>query len=340
MNEGVSIIICCYNSSLRIKETLKHIAVQQFSDINCEVILVDNASTDNTAGAAKLAWSETKNTNIDFHIVHEPAPGLSYAREKGTNEANFEFLIFCDDDNWLGENYVQNVYTLFKSNPDVAILGGLGIPEFENPLSKPVWFDKFYHGYAVGPQAEKECIINGVYGAGMAVRKSKLKKAMQLPMFLHDRKRNELMAGGDGEICYRIRLNGYLVLYSPDLTFKHFLISRRLTWDYLKKLHIGFAKMNVVISLYERAINRNNPKLPRFYWLKKAFYYCGIYLKYWPKHYAAYKKGEGSVDEIHHLVWKSTASAYVRYNFQTVRLYQTIFNLKRQNDALIIKDEK
>jgi len=331
--EGVSIIICCYNSSLRIEETLRYIAALQTNGINCEVVLVDNASTDNTADIARLVWQKLGNNKINFHIAYQPTPGLTYAREKGIHEAHFEYLVFCDDDNWLDENYIQNTAGFFRSEPKLAVLGGVGIPEFEDPLSKPIWFEKFYHGYAVGPQAEKECFVNGVYGAGMAVRKSVLIKVMnKYPMFLHGRKQNQLTSGEDGEICYRIILEGYQVLYSPQLKFKHFLITQRLTWDYLKRLHIGLSQIFVVINLYEKALNAESSKLSYFNWLKKAFYYWGIYLKYWPKHYLAHKNGEGSIEEIHHLTWKNIALSYFEYNFQTVAIYRKIIAFKKQNN--------
>jgi len=325
LREGVSIIICCYNSSSRIVKTLEHIAQQEINDINCEIILVDNASSDNTCNTAKSAWSKIGNSKIDFYLFYENTPGVAFARKKGVNEANFEFLIFCDDDNWLDKNYVRNVYKLFESCNEVAILGGLGIAQFEDESLKPLWFDNFYESYAIGNNLEKT--------AGMAVRKSILMEVMdKQPMFLQGRKKNKLSAGEDGEICFRIRLAGYQILHAPELTFKHFLISERLTWDYLKKLHIGFAKMNVVLNLYEKALNSESSKLSYFNWLKKAFYYWGIYLKYWPKHYLAYKKGEGSVEEIHHLTWKNIALSYFEYNFQTVAIYREIIALKKQNN--------
>src|ERR1700722_6664884 len=205
--EGVSIIICCYNSELLIEQTLQHIASQKREmNLACEVILVDNASIDHTQKIARSVWSKKNPGKINLVIIQEPKQGLTYARQKGIRIATYEYLIFCDDDNWLDENYVQNTFNLFKSNAHVAVLGGLGMAQFEDPLSKPVWFDKFYHGYAVGPQADKESLLNGVYGAGMAVRKSVLKAIADQPMFLHDRKQNLLTSGGDGEICYRVLL--------------------------------------------------------------------------------------------------------------------------------------
>jgi glycosyltransferase involved in cell wall biosynthesis len=329
LKDGVSIIICCYNSELLIEQTLRHIASQNLGiNLPCEVILVDNASTDRTQETAWSVWSKMPANKINLIVTQEPTPGLTYARQKGINEANYEYLIFCDDDNWLDENYVQNTFNLFKLNANVAVLGGFGVAQFEDPVSKPAWFDSFYHGYAVGPQADEESTVNGVYGAGMAVRKSVLMTVMSHPMFLHDRKQNQLTSGGDGEICYRILFAGYQVLYSPQLTFKHFLTTRRLTWDYLKRLYIGLSKGAVVISLYQKALNSDGKVLPLFYWLKKGLYYWGIYLKYWPKHYSVYKNGEGSTEEIHHLIWKSIAMDYFKYNFETNKMYREMIALK------------
>jgi glycosyltransferase involved in cell wall biosynthesis len=338
LKEGVSIVTCTYNGAMRIEETLRHLAGQVLNDINCEIIVVDNNSSDDTGNIAKEAWKKIGNTKINFRIVCEYTPGVAYARRKGVSEAIFEYLVFCDDDNWLDEDYIQNTFELFKLNPDAGVLGGLGTAHFERPESKPLWFDNFYHGYAVGPQAAEECILNSVYGAGMAVRTAVLKDALyKYSLFLHGRKRNHLSAGEDSEIYLRVRLSGYKVLYSPRLKFKHFLTSKRLTWDYLKRLHIGFAKTHVVLNLYEQALTREGKRLPFFYWLKRALYYGGIYLKYLPRHYSAYKNGEGMVEEIHHITWKNIALSYLKYNFETITIYHKIVGLKKSIDQAALK---
>ena len=313
-----------------MKQTLKHIALQNLdADLACEVILVDNASTDNTQEKAQTIWSETSCDKIKLTIVYEPKPGLAYARQTGVTNASYGYLVFCDDDNWLDKNYIINVYNLFNQHTEIAVLGGMGIAELENESLKPAWFDYFYQGYAIGPQAEKEGTISGVYGAGMAVRKSVLKEVTKQPMFLHDRKQNQLTSGGDAEICLRIRLAGYHVLYSPQLTFKHFLTTERLSWSYLKKLHVGLARCNVIVSLYDKALNSENSKLSSLYWFKKALYFLGIYLKYWPKQYLVYRNRIGTVEEIHHISWKNIAITYFKYNFQTVPIYRKIIALKK-----------
>lgn len=63
---GVSIVICCYNSASRLPETLQHIAEQEVAaNISWEVIVVDNASTDNTQEIAKK-----NGQNTAYHMYH------------------------------------------------------------------------------------------------------------------------------------------------------------------------------------------------------------------------------------------------------------------------------
>ena len=331
--KGVSIIICCFNSEPLLAQTLNHIAAQNLdAGLNCEIILVDNASSDNTSETAKQVWDKNHHDKIKLTIVHETRSGLAYARQRGIKEAQYEYLVYCDDDNWLDKNYINDVVKLFDSYPKVAILGGTGTAAFENENTKPAWFDKYYQSYAIGPQAHGETMVNGVYGAGMAIRKSVLIQVIDMqPMFLHGRKQAELTSGEDSEICFRVRLAGYQILYSPKLIFTHFLTAKRLTWAYLLKLHVGLAKSFVVLNLYEQAAISEKTTLPAFYWLKKALYYVIIYLKYWPLQYTAYKKGEGTIEEIYHVTWKNIALNYFEYNFKTTSIYRKI-TVFRKND--------
>jgi glycosyltransferase involved in cell wall biosynthesis len=99
-----------------------HLAFQKVSpEIKWEIIVVDNASTDNTGQVASLNWSKYGLAEVGFKVVKELKAGLSYARHKGINEAAFEYLIFCDDDNWLSENYIETAYNIISENAKIGI---------------------------------------------------------------------------------------------------------------------------------------------------------------------------------------------------------------------------
>src|SRR5688500_716407 len=122
--KGVSVIICCYNSAQRISDTLKYLFNQKVSDsIPWEVVVVNNASSDSTSEIAKSAWVE-KGGGTNFKIVDQSIPGLSSARQKGIEVSNYDFLIFCDDDNHLEPNYIAAAFNLMHENPEIGIAGG------------------------------------------------------------------------------------------------------------------------------------------------------------------------------------------------------------------------
>ncbi|NJN42415.1 MAG: glycosyltransferase [Flammeovirgaceae bacterium] len=73
MEEGVSVIICCYNSSSRIEKTLEHLFQQKTnSRLHWEIILVDNASTDQTKATAIKRWSNLGRAEVPWLQLINP----------------------------------------------------------------------------------------------------------------------------------------------------------------------------------------------------------------------------------------------------------------------------
>jgi len=257
--KGVSIIICCYNSEKVLPQTIQHLANQKVSNrIDWEIIIVDNNSIDNTAKVAADVWGKT-GSKTPFDIVTQPIPGLSAAREKGVESSQYEYIIFVDDDNWLEENYVTNVYNIMEKNPDIGILGGVGIPVYEE--EPPEWFIKYNVRYAVGKQSDRSGDISFkkgyVYGAGMVIRKSVwyYVKSLGFKNYVSDRSKNKLLSGGDNEICYIVRLVGYKIWYDESLKFKHFIPQKRLTYKYFLEHKEGKHRSSVYLDPYLRLLN-------------------------------------------------------------------------------------
>lgn len=251
-NIGISVIICCYNSSRRLKDVLLALVKQEFnSQIRWEVILVDNASTDNTSSIALSVW-ETLDTDVEFRVTYEASPGLANARQKGIDEARYEYLVFCDDDNWLYPDYLQGVFNILQSDSSVAACGGIGIPVFET--SRPSWFDEYAEAFATGTQeidAEKGELLN-LYGAGIAIKKSSLDllDLAQFNPYMKGRVGTKLSSSEDTELTYALILIGQKLHFSGELKFYHYLPKERLEFSYLKKLFVAFGNDGPVRNLY------------------------------------------------------------------------------------------
>jgi glycosyltransferase involved in cell wall biosynthesis len=234
-------------------DTLRALSQLEYPSENVEIIIVDNNSTDNTLNVSK---SVIDSLNFPFTVstISERRQGLNYARDAGLNAARYENAVFCDDDNWLDARYLTVADQLLRKHTDAGIFGGYGIAVTE--VTPPQWFDEVSSGYAVGKKAQGEGYLEDrgsfVAGAGMIIRLSvwhKL-KSVSFGNFLSDRKGSQMSSAGDLELCLAARLAGFRIYYSEALCFHHFIPAERLTWEYVQRGCIGYAKTVNVIESY------------------------------------------------------------------------------------------
>ncbi len=270
---GVSVIVCCYNSVSRIEPTLKHLARQcKVPHANYELIIVDNGSTDDIEFFCKKVWSEDGNP-YNLKVVREPEPGLSNARIKGLKEASYGICVFCDDDNWLSDQYLKSVLSEFENNLRLGALGGN--PSAVSSLPIPDWFSykaSHFAAKSMGDGVLKYPEVKTVYGAGMALRKEPFLQALNagFQFALSDRKKKKLSSGGDLEICYLYTLMNFDLIYQPALKFKHFMEPNRLSKEYLFRL----LKSNTrsAARLYPYVYLEQGLKMNRWAWAKDLYY--------------------------------------------------------------------
>lgn len=256
MGKGVSVIICFFNARERLSETLQHIAEQKINEeIEWEILMVDNNSTD---GAKTIIDEISKRyvAKVSIKYLFEPVAGLSYARMRGINNARYEYLLFCDDDNLLDENYVNISFDMMQQNEKIGMLGGKGI--VDPRLILPDWFKSVETAYAVGDQFP----VNGnvttskgyIWGAGMIMRSTAWREVINngfRHFLLTGRKSSaKALAGEDTEMCILVQNAGFEIHYSDKLRFIHAIPQARLTWDYYKKICKGFAHAQVFIESY------------------------------------------------------------------------------------------
>lgn len=251
---GVSVIICCYNSAQQLPATLMHLANQELS-IDWEILIVINNCSDNTE---EVALENGKKLGLaNMIITREDVPGLTNARKRGVDTASYNVIIFCDDDNWLAKDYVQNAFDKISSNKSIGVLGGKSL--VLNEALMPKWWNEYKHGYAVGEQE----LDNGedqtghyIWGAGMVSRKELLQKVFdeKFPTLLEDRTGTQLGSGGDVEICKRIILLGFELAYDDSLVLFHNITIDRLSESYRDKMFEGHSKGAEILMAYNKVI--------------------------------------------------------------------------------------
>lgn len=256
--QGVSVVICCYNGSKRLPSTLACLAAQRVPEyIPWEVIVVDNASTDDTYQAALRSWPQ--GTTAQLRVVREPRLGLIYARYRGLREARYECISLIDDDNWVNPDWVQVAGEVMSRYPYVGACGGLNQTAFD--ILPPWWFEDYQNNYAVGTQGLEAGDVTSnrgyLWGAGLIMRKCAWEQVYNngLCPLLTGHKGGRLTRGEDSELCYALRLLGWRLWYEPRLRLRHFLPAHRLNWRYLRSLSRGDGASTVFHDTYLFVLN-------------------------------------------------------------------------------------
>lgn len=110
-NELVSIIMPAYNSGLWICETIA--SVQAQTHINWELIIVDDASTDNTV---ELVKSEQEKDSRIMLIVSDENSGVAKARNRALREAKGRFVAYLDSDDLWVNTKLEKQLAFMKEN--------------------------------------------------------------------------------------------------------------------------------------------------------------------------------------------------------------------------------
>ena len=273
----LSVVICCYNSARRLPETLRHLAEQTTPrQLEWEIIIVDNASTDDTVAVAQ-DFAAT-HPQLAVRIVSEPQSGQMYARIRGMRSARGEIILFVDDDNWLSADYVALTAETMAAHHEIGALGGTSTAIFEQ--DPPAWMARHQRWYAVSgvPQEGAELQeVNFLWGAGTAFRRSALELAVSHNLLVSGRTAISLAAGDDHELCYRLRRAGQKLFCHPRLRFRHYLPARRLQWAYLRDLHFAEGQASVLLDVYrihDAESPRRWPKWLLHSWHAQALNVC------------------------------------------------------------------
>lgn len=112
--DDVTIIVACRNEENQIKQTLQYIANQDYNG-SIHVVVVDNASTDETYRVAKESGKEL---GIDLYVIKEENPGKFNALNKALNYVVTDYVMTLDADTLLHKSSVRYIVSRIKSSPD------------------------------------------------------------------------------------------------------------------------------------------------------------------------------------------------------------------------------
>lgn len=112
----LSIIIPIYNVENTLRRCLDSVISQNIDD--CEIILVDDGSTDRSI----IIADEYACKHPSITIYHKVNGGLSDARNYGLDRMNGDYVTFVDSDDELSPNTLEPLLNIMHNHPEYDIL--------------------------------------------------------------------------------------------------------------------------------------------------------------------------------------------------------------------------
>lgn len=137
VKKELSIIIPAYNVEKTIKKCIESV-VEQETDVDYEVIVVNDGSTDNTRSVIE------QYNNSKIKLINQKNCGLSGARNRGIDECVGEYAMFLDSDDYLVGNCIQKMMDSARKNDADIVQGSYFtfVDNNETSMNKFVLSDK------------------------------------------------------------------------------------------------------------------------------------------------------------------------------------------------------
>ena len=198
----VSVVVCSYNGARTIRDCLE--GLQKLEYPNCEIIVVDDGSTDRIAAIAR---------EYDCRLIRTENRGLSNARNTGWQSATGDIVAYIDDDAYPDPHWLHYLAAAFLNtkNASHAAVGGPNIaPPTDGPIAACVAHAPGGPTHVLLSDREAEHIP----GCNMAFRKSCLEAIGGFdPQFR--------VAGDDVDVCWRLQQRGWTLGFSPAAVVWH-----------------------------------------------------------------------------------------------------------------------
>ncbi|AZG35360.1 glycosyltransferase family 2 protein [Shewanella psychromarinicola] len=118
----ITIILPVYNASKTILATLVSVKNQDISDINVELIIINDGSTDDSEKLITQFIYENKHMDITY--IFKENSGVSSSRNLGISKAKYDWVAFIDsDDVWADNKLAEQILIINNSAFNIDFIG-------------------------------------------------------------------------------------------------------------------------------------------------------------------------------------------------------------------------
>ena len=220
----VSLVICTHNRAALLDQTVQAVqaAIAHAPD-RFELLVVDNASTDDTPAVARRRG---------VRLVAEPTVGLTHARNTGVEAARAPWVWFLDDDIAPHAGWADAVLRAVEQT-GVGLIAGRILLRW--PDREPAWLPPelrgSYSALDLGAEPGPLAWPRFPFGANMGVRRDVYTAAGGcLPEL--GRQGRVLLSNEDKDLAHRIHLAGVRSWYAGDAAVDHLVdpSRRSIAW--------------------------------------------------------------------------------------------------------------
>ena len=112
----LSVVVPAFNAAETIDDQLDALASQDWQG-PLEIVVSDNGSTDKTVAVAKTYSKRFSRLTV---IDSSDKRGAAHARNAGASVATGDYLLFCDDDDKVGDGWLNAMAAALERHPFVA----------------------------------------------------------------------------------------------------------------------------------------------------------------------------------------------------------------------------
>ncbi len=239
----LTLLIPTHNRSRELVRALESVARQELDPALWECVVVDNASTDDTAAAVERFAAE--HPAMRLRRVYEAVPGVAHARNRGLLEATTDLIASIDDDERINPGFLGAYLRFFDEHPAAQVAGGRIIAEY--PAGRPQWLSRWTEQPIANPidlgGAVRPFPAGRLPGGGnMAFRRATALRygfATEL-----GRVGDRPIGGEENDFFDRLRADGVQLWYLPDAVMWHIIPPEKVTEGYFRRLayHIGVSQ--------------------------------------------------------------------------------------------------
>jgi glycosyltransferase involved in cell wall biosynthesis len=261
----ISVIIATRDRAAQLADTLRTITAQRCAE-PFEIVVVDNASTDDTATVVETAGRG----GAPVVYVFEPKSGKSHALNTAIARARGDLLVFTDDDVLPSTDWLSAYVRAFQeTGADFA--AGRILPLWE--VTPPGWMSPALHGVlsAADGGTRRLPIRNGAkdaimpLGANMALRRHVVDRIGGWNTDL-GKLQGTLRTGEDHDFFLRMIDAGFHGVFEPEALVEHRVPAERLKLQYFHRWFYDNGQIDARMEERHPTTGSYLLRVPRYLW--------------------------------------------------------------------------